>query len=143
MQESLPDGQKMRILICEQQGVPVAGVIGTALGNSGIYLFGATSTKGMQSKGSYLLQWRMIQQLKENGVRYYNLGGINPESNPGVYHFKKGLAGQDVLYLNPLVCSRNALSSALARCGGKMQSGLRNYLTNLHKGAEGSDPTNR
>jgi hypothetical protein len=36
----------------------------------------------------------MIKWLKENGFRYYDLGAFNPQLNPSVYHFKKGLAGK-------------------------------------------------
>jgi lipid II:glycine glycyltransferase (peptidoglycan interpeptide bridge formation enzyme) len=125
IQESLPDNQKLRVFICEQAGTPVAGLLATAMGDSGIYLFGGTSDRGMQSKGSYLLQWRVIQWLKESGIRYYNLGGINPETNPGVYHFKQGLSGKDVLYLEPLVACRSVVSSVFARAGFKFNAHIR------------------
>jgi lipid II:glycine glycyltransferase (peptidoglycan interpeptide bridge formation enzyme) len=131
MQRELPPNHRLRVLICEQEGVPVAGVVGTALGNSGIYLFGATSDQGMNSKGSYILQWRMIQLLKENGIRFYNLGGINPEKNPGVYHFKQGLSGQDVLYLPPLFSCASRLSTAFVRVGAMANGRLRRTLTRL------------
>lgn len=131
MQEQLPLGQKMKVLIAEQEGVPVAGLIGTAMGDSGIYLFGATSDRGMQSKGSYLLQWRMIQWMKENGIRHYNLGGINPETNPGVYHFKQGFSGDDVLYMPPFVLCDSILSKAFMAAGNVARGGLRKKLTGL------------
>lgn len=131
MQEQLPPGQKMKVLIAEQEGTPVAGLIGTAMGDSGIYLFGATSDRGMQSKGSYLLQWRMIQWMKQSGIRYYNLGGINPETNPGVYHFKQGFSGDDVLYMPPFVLCNNVLSKAFMAAGNVARGGLRKKLTGL------------
>lgn len=133
IQHALPEAQKMRVFICEQDGVPVSGLLGTGLGHSGIYLFGGTSDKGMQAKGSYLLQWRMIQWLKEKGVRHYNLGGINPETNPGVYHFKKGLSGADALYVEALTACSNPLSALFARVGLKMRGGLRKKVTGLFK----------
>lgn len=115
MQESLPSDQRMRIFLCYREGVPLAGLVGSAMGDSGIYLHGATSDEGLALKGAYLLQWRMICWLKENCIRYYNLGGINPETNPGVYHFKKGLSGQDVLYLSPFAACESQLSALFAR----------------------------
>ena len=36
----------------------------------------------------------MIQWLKNNRVKYYDLGAFNPQLNPGVYQFKLGLAGK-------------------------------------------------
>ena len=34
-------------------------------------------------------------------MRYYDLGGIDPEGNPGVYHFKSGLGGREVTAPGP------------------------------------------
>ena len=128
IQRDLPKNQRMKIFLCSQHGVPVAGLVGSAMGDTGIYLHGATSDEGLNLKGAYLLQWRMIRWLKENGVRYYNLGGINPETNPGVYHFKKGLSGQDVLYLPPLAACVNPFSSLFAQAADFGKSGLRRFL---------------
>jgi lipid II:glycine glycyltransferase (peptidoglycan interpeptide bridge formation enzyme) len=36
----------------------------------------------------------MIQWLKDHGIQFYDLGAFNPQLNPGVYQFKKGLAGK-------------------------------------------------
>ena len=74
----------------------MAGLVASAMGDSAVYLLGATSDSGLNSKGAFLLQWTWIQWLKENGCESYDLGGIDPERNPGVYHFKSGLAGLDV-----------------------------------------------
>jgi hypothetical protein len=115
IQESLPETHRMRILICEQNGVPVAGIVASAMGDSGIYLLGATSDDGLNSKGAYLLQWTLIQWLKENGFKSYDLGGIDPEGNPGVYSFKKGFFGADVSQLSPFVACDNVVSSAIVR----------------------------
>ena len=65
IQEDLPECHRMRILICEDRGVPVAGLVASAMGDSAIYLLGATSDGGLNSKGAYLLQWTLIKWLKE------------------------------------------------------------------------------
>jgi lipid II:glycine glycyltransferase (peptidoglycan interpeptide bridge formation enzyme) len=78
------------------------GIICSLIGSTGIYLFGATSDSGLRTRGAYLLQWRMIEWLKEKGCSCYDLNGINPESNPGTYQFKTGLSGKngkDVYFL--------------------------------------------
>ena len=115
LQKDLPVTHRMRILICEQDGVPVAGLVASAMGDSAIYLLGATSDDGLNTKGAYLLQWTLIQWLKENGIRWYDLGGIDPEGNPGVYSFKRGLCGADVQQLTPLVACDSVVSSAVVR----------------------------
>jgi len=94
IQRLLPDRHKMRILICRDREGPLASVVSSAGGDLGIYLLGATSTRGMQTQASYLLHWNMALWVKEQGCRWYDLGGINPETNPGVHFFKSGLAGK-------------------------------------------------
>jgi hypothetical protein len=115
LQEDLPEQHRMRILICEQDGIPAAGIVVSAMGDAAIYLLGATSDNGLNAKGAYLLQWTMIRWLKENGIKWYDLGGIDPEGNPGVYSFKRGLSGVDVSQLTPLVACDNVVSSAVVR----------------------------
>jgi len=83
----------------------------------------------MKTKGSYLLQWRAIQWLKGKGCRWYDLGGINPETNPGVYHFKAGLSGIDVHHIGIYESCNNFLSSQLVRWGER----VRGYLTRGNK----------
>jgi lipid II:glycine glycyltransferase (peptidoglycan interpeptide bridge formation enzyme) len=115
IQEDLPESHRMRVLICEQAGIPVAGVVASAMGDSAIYLLGATSDDGLNAKGAYLLQWTLIQWLKENGIKWYDLGGIDPEGNPGVYSFKRGFSGNDVFQLPPLVACDSVISAAVVR----------------------------
>lgn len=115
IQQNLPELHRMRILICERQGTPVAGLVASVMGDSAIYLLGATSDIGLESKGAYLLQWTLIQRLKESGIKSYDLGGIDPWRNPGVYHFKQGLSGTDVSHMNPLVACNSVLAAAIIR----------------------------
>ena len=123
--QDLEERHRMRVLICEDKGVPVAGLVASAMGDSAIYLLGATSDEGLHSKGAYLLQWTLIRWLKENDIRWYDLGGIDPEGNPGVFSFKRGMSGSDLFQMNPLVASNSAVSSAIAKAGLAMQRAFR------------------
>jgi len=125
IQRELPEAQRMQVLICEDNGVPVAGIVASAMGDSGVYLLGATGDQGLKSKGAYLLHWTLIKWLKDHGIRVYDLGGIDPQLNPGVYHFKEGLSGRDVCQISPLVASKSSLSAALVRAGMALQTRLR------------------
>ena len=137
IQEALPEHQRMRILICEEKGIPVAGLAATAMGDSAIYLLGATSDQGLKAKGAYLLHWTLIQWLKGNGIRWYDLGGIDPEKNPGVYHFKRGFSGMDVCHISPLVTSRSAVSSTMVKAGLALQRVFSGFRGNENGGGAG------
>jgi len=129
IQENLSEPERMQVLICEQKGVPVAGLVASAMGDSAIYVLGATSDDGLKAKGSYLLQWTLIQWLKENGIKWYDLGGIDPEGNPGVYHFKRGLSGADVFQLPSLVACNSVLSFAMVKASLTIKNAIRSLTT--------------
>lgn len=123
--EDLPPGLKFRILICEHQGKPVSSLICSAIGHTGIYLLGATHDEGLNTKGAYLLHWNMIKWLKESGFQYYDLGGIDPEQNPGVYHFKAGFSGQDVMRIPPFEACEDWISRAGMKALDVVRGGFR------------------
>jgi hypothetical protein len=131
IQNDLPESQRMRILICEDGTGPVAALVASAIGDSAVYVLGATGNDALNTRGAYLLQWTLIKWLKENGFKWYDLGGIDPESNPGVYHFKKGLSGKDVCQINPLVACDNFVSSGIVRVGFALQRAARGCRTVL------------
>ncbi len=145
IQKTLPKTQRIKILIGKQNNVPVACIVCSAMGNLGIYLLGATSDDGLKAKGAYLLQWTMIKWLKENGFHYYDLGGIDPDGNPGVYHFKRGLSGQDVSRIGQLNLCENFVSSLLMHAGDfvrrRRQGSLAVRPAQDLSGAYGAKPT--
>jgi lipid II:glycine glycyltransferase (peptidoglycan interpeptide bridge formation enzyme) len=122
IQRDLPEPLKMRILVCRAEGRPVSALVGSAVGDAGIYLLGATNGEGTKWKGSYVLQWRMIQRLKEQGARWYDLGGINPEGNPGVYHFKKGFSGVDTQEIGQHEYAPSAAARAWVGAAERLQA---------------------
>jgi lipid II:glycine glycyltransferase (peptidoglycan interpeptide bridge formation enzyme) len=133
IQKDLPQPLKMRIFVCEYSGEPVACVICSAIGDRGIYLLGATGNKGMDLKGSYLLQWRVIEWLKGQGYHWYDLGGINPERNPGVYQFKAGLSGKDISHIGQFEVKCNRLSSFLVESVENLRSMKRDLVSRYRK----------
>lgn len=120
IQRDLPDALKLRILLCESNGELMAGAVFSTIGDTGIYSLGATSNKGIKSRASYLIHWRMVRWLKENGYRTYDLGGTDPEKTPGTYQFKAGICGKDaeeVRRVGEFVACESAVSSSVVKCG--------------------------
>jgi lipid II:glycine glycyltransferase (peptidoglycan interpeptide bridge formation enzyme) len=93
IQKNLKPHEKMRVFLCQAENQICAGGIVSAIGNMGIYLFGATNDLGVKTYGSYLVHWRMLQWVKQQGCACYDLNGINPVTNPGGFQFKSQLAG--------------------------------------------------
>lgn len=120
LQQRLPEKLKMKIMVCNFEGHPIAGLIGSALGDMGIELIAATGNDGMKLGGSYLLRWKMLEYLKICGCRLYNLNGINPERNPGGYQFKSGFCGKngkDAYLIGKFEACENQISSLALKYG--------------------------
>jgi hypothetical protein len=84
------------IILALSNGVPAAGQLISLLGNVGISILGASNEIGMKNKAAYTVQWHCLVQARERGIRYYDLGGIDPDAIPGVHHFKSGLGGVEL-----------------------------------------------
>lgn len=101
LQKTLPEHEKFVVHLAIANGKPVAGHIGSYLGDTAVYLLGAANDEGLKLNASYLLQWNVILYARESGCRWYDLGGIDPESNPDVYRFKQRMGGEDITAAGP------------------------------------------
>jgi hypothetical protein len=101
-QRDLPESERFLLLLAERDGALLAGHLSSALGDTMVYLLGATTPQALTCKAAYLLQWQAIEHARSRGCRWYDLGGIDPEGNPGVFHFKEGLGGADVTAAGPV-----------------------------------------
>jgi lipid II:glycine glycyltransferase (peptidoglycan interpeptide bridge formation enzyme) len=101
VQKALDESEKLYISIAEADGVPIAGHVSSMLGDVCVYLLGASNEQALKTNAAYLLQWHTINVAKEKNCRWYDLGGIDPEANPGVYRFKQRMGGQEVVSPGP------------------------------------------
>ena len=93
----LPEQMRMRIALAYHEGEPVAGIAFSVVGDLAYYVFGATNDRATELQAGYVLQWHVINWLRENsGVRWCDLGGTG---DPGIQQFKKGLAGKHGVFL--------------------------------------------
>lgn len=93
LRDHAPEGQKPLLLIAQQSGKPIAGVLLTVHGKSATYLIGWSGNAGRRVRAHNLLLWRAVEQLKGSGIHWFDLGGINTEA-PGVASFKRGMGGE-------------------------------------------------
>ncbi len=62
------------------------------------YLHGASSRESREMMAPHLLHWRIMQEAKRHGFKYYDFGGIDEKRWPGLTRFKQGFGGKDVEY---------------------------------------------
>lgn len=130
IQAALPHDMKMQIFLCRHNEEVVAGVVIPIFGDTGMDLLAATSTRCTDLKlhAAYLLKWRVIEWLKQEGVRYYDLrGGISGDM-PGVQQFKSGLSGDEISYLGTLECCNSKLSRLTVRTAEFLSSKYKKTL---------------
>jgi len=115
VQFCLPLAMKMISTICYSNDVPISCLVFSAVGSTGIPILAATSDKGANYNGSYLLHWQMLVYLNENGFKYFDLGGIDKELNPTVYNFKHGMGGVEVHYLDVMDFGSNKIFNLILK----------------------------
>lgn len=80
-------------LIGVERGEPVAGILVRRHGKAASYLLAYTSERGRSLRAHHLLLWRAIARLRDQGVRRFDLGGVDTVNAPGLARFKLGLGG--------------------------------------------------
>jgi lipid II:glycine glycyltransferase (peptidoglycan interpeptide bridge formation enzyme) len=100
--------QHATLLIAEYVGRPLAAAFITAFGETGAYLYGASSNEERNRMPAYAVQWAAMRWAKERGCTQYDLWGI-PDAEEGqleaefterkdglwpVYRAKRGYGGR-------------------------------------------------
>jgi lipid II:glycine glycyltransferase (peptidoglycan interpeptide bridge formation enzyme) len=67
--------------------------------NLGWDIFAATSIEGRKLYSSYYVFWDLMKSCSNKNINRYDMGGINPKKNPGVYNFKKGSGAELVSFI--------------------------------------------
>lgn len=83
------------------------------LGHKAFDMFAAVSQAGRKEYASNLCFWKLIELCERDGISHYDLSGVDPERNPGVYNFKKGIGATDFVYLGEWSYSRPRMVGAI------------------------------
>lgn len=74
----------------------------------------AANEEARKCYASYVCAWNLLEELNERGVKHYDLAGIDPLENEGVFNFKKGFGGKRVNYLGEWEAARPSIARHLA-----------------------------
>ncbi len=103
--ETFGKDDQARLFVCRKGREPLVAAIIIFYGDYAYYHHSASTTRYREIPSSYFLQWKIIQEAKKRGCKYYNFWGIAPTENPkhrfaGVTLFKKGFGGERVDWLH-------------------------------------------
>jgi len=74
---------------------PIGMLVSIIHGTTATYLISYTDEIGRKFNANYLMLWNSIIDAKSDGSKYYDLGGLNKNTTPGVAKFKRGLKGSE------------------------------------------------
>ena len=97
----------------DADGKLIALRAGVLLGNHAWDLMAAASETARKTYASYLTLSGLIQDCHERGATDYDLAGIDPQGNKGVWDFKRGTGAESIEYLGEWEC---ASSELLRKC---------------------------
>jgi hypothetical protein len=117
MTESLPPALRPVIAFARKDGRIVAGAVVGRTGDVPVYLFGASRAEALELNAGYALQWWIVSWLREQGDRWYDLGGGAME--PRLEQFKRGFVGK-AGRLHPMPREYDAWSGASGRFAGEL-----------------------
>lgn len=113
LQEVLPPEDKLQIILARKEGKPAAGVVVSSLGDTTVFVLGASNDLGRDTRASYLLHWKALTFAREQNYQWYDLNGIDNESNPGVTTFKLGLGHEPAVWPGLFQCVPRSLRAKL------------------------------
>lgn len=102
---SFTKDKNVSVFICRSGHIPLACAIIIFYGDTAYYHFSASTMKYPKLQSSYFLQWEVIKEAKNRGMKYYNFWGIAPEGVTnhrfaGVTLFKTGFGGERIDWLH-------------------------------------------
>jgi hypothetical protein len=119
---ALPPEFRPSIVECQLGGETLAMAVVARLGDTGTYLYGASSEQSRQLGAGYALHWWIVGWLRERGARRYDLG--EGFTNPGLRQFKAGLVGTTG-FVAPLLGNFEACDNAASLWIARAATGLR------------------
>ncbi len=84
------------LFLARYEGRVAAGALAIRCGNSVHYMWGASDRTFARQRPGEAVQWAVIEWALRKGCHRYDLEGIDPEKNPGVYEFKRKMGGKEV-----------------------------------------------
>ncbi len=87
------------IFVCTNHEGEVLAVRGVGVAKTNCFdIYSAISYKGKKCYAGHYLFEKVVEHLKHNNYRLYDLGGVDPKRNKAVFNFKKGTGSSVIFY---------------------------------------------
>lgn len=123
---ALSPRERLKLHFAYFEGRVVSASLTSFAGDTAVLLLAASNDEGRRTRAAHRIQWRIIEDAVQAGLRWYDTGGVDPQENPGVYAFKKGLNGDEVSELGVF---ERAPHRAAAQCVAVFETAYRGAKT--------------
>ena len=86
--------QSLQVLKAFSGSNPIAGIFVASNGSAATNLLGWNGEEGRRLKANHFLLWNAMLLLKEQGIRWFDLGGFDIDNTPGISEFKLRVNGE-------------------------------------------------
>ncbi len=112
-QNELIASEKMKVFVACWENQPASALLSTELGDSAIVLLAASNQTGLEKGSSYLLWYQACLSAHSRGLKWCDLGGIDPDNNPSVFQFKSRMGGLEVRHIGTYDLCKGKVSQGL------------------------------
>lgn len=119
--DELNHKSRMDIFLAKKDGKYLAGALVNYHKNTAYYTHGCSTSNRELAKlrAPYFLQWNIMQLLKSEGFKKYNMWGILPQgvngAISGVSEFKRSFGGYEINYVGPFEVSNGGIKYIIHR----------------------------
>jgi lipid II:glycine glycyltransferase (peptidoglycan interpeptide bridge formation enzyme) len=115
-------GDSLHLRMARVEGEDVGALLVIRIGDRAWELFGGWSGAHAEKRPFYLLKWHSLMQMKELGVRRYDMWGLaEGEELAGVENFKLGFGGEVVAWIGALETPVTRILFPLWRFGARQR----------------------
>ena len=100
---------RLSVFRCDDDsGKPLAIRGALVFGDKAWDILAAVSPQGRKQYSSYVTAWALLTHFANSSVSRYDLSGIDPVGNKGVYDFKHGVGSTEIKYIGEWDCGTPA-----------------------------------
>ena len=93
----------MSLVVKDEAGEVISFIMTAIHEKTATYYIGWSNSEGYKCNASRLLLWASIRNAKENGIEWFDLGGIDFVNTKGIAEFKKGSGCQIYEYIGEFI----------------------------------------
>ncbi len=108
-------GEQCLLVRCDDEHDNLLALRGALLlGEKAWDIFAAATPAGRKVYASHAAFWELMKQCATRCVKFYDMSGVDPINNRGVYDFKKGTGAADLRYVGEWEYARPSMFGPLA-----------------------------